>query len=193
VLDDQLRAIALAADAEKADVWVMAPMISTVAEAAQFVSRARVAGLGMVGVTVETPSAALVADDLCAVVDFVSIGTNDLTQYTMAADRMSGELAHFADPWQPAVLRAIGLIGEAGARAGVPVGVCGEAGADPALAPVLVGLGASSLSMAARAITAVGAAISGVTHEQCRAAAGAASRATDPGAARAAAREALSA
>jgi multiphosphoryl transfer protein len=191
VLDSQLAAIAQAADAERADAWVMAPMIATVAEAAEFVARARVAGLRTVGVMIETPSAALVADELCAVVDFVSIGTNDLSQYTMAADRMSGELSHLADPWQPSVLRAIRLIGLAGQRTGTPVGVCGEAAADPALAPVLVGLGASSLSMAARGLTAVGAVLASATIEQCRAAATAACAATDPRAARAAARQAL--
>lgn len=191
VLDDQLRAIAIAAAAEQADVQVMAPMIATVAEAAEFAARARAAGIQTVGITVETPSAALVADELCAAVDFVSIGTNDLSQYTMAADRMSGELASLADAWQPAVLRSIRLIGEAAERTGTPVGVCGEAAADPALAPVLVGLGASSLSMSARAITAVGAILSTATLEQCRAAAAAACAAIDPAAARAAAREAL--
>lgn len=191
VLDDQLRAIAIAAAAERADVEVMAPMIATVGEAVEFAARARAAGLERVGLTIETPSAALVADELCAAVDFVSIGTNDLSQYTMAADRMSGELASLADAWQPAVLRSIRLIGEAGARTGKPVGVCGEAAADPALAPVLVGLGASSLSMAARGITAVGAVLSSVTLAQCRAAAEAACGAVDPAAARAAAREAL--
>nr|WP_281364428.1 phosphoenolpyruvate--protein phosphotransferase [Microcella alkalica] len=191
VLDAQLRAIARAADAEQADAWVMAPMIATVAEATEFVARARAAGNRTVGVMIETPAAAFVADELCAVVDFVSIGTNDLSQYTMAADRMSGELAHLADPWQPAVLRAIRLIGEAGTRSGTPVGVCGEAAADPALAPVLVGLGVTSLSMAARAITAVGAIVSSATLAQCRTAAEAACAATDPAAARAAAREAL--
>ncbi len=191
VLDDQLAAIARAADAESADAWVMAPMIATVAEAAEFAARARAAGLRTVGVMIETPAAAMVADELCAAVDFVSIGTNDLSQYTMAADRMSGELAHLADPWQPSVLRMIRLIGEAGRRTGTPVGVCGEAAADPALAPVLVGLGASSLSMAARAITAVGGVVGAATHAQCRAAAEAACAATDPACARAAAREAL--
>jgi multiphosphoryl transfer protein len=193
VLDSQLAAIAHAANAEEADAWVMAPMIATVAEAVEFVARARAAGLRTVGVMIETPSAALVADELCAAVDFVSIGTNDLSQYTMAADRMSGELAHLADPWQPSVLRSIRLIGAAGQRSGTPVGVCGEAAADPTLAPVLVGLGVSSLSMAARALTAVGSVLAGVTFAQCQAAASAACSATDPAAARAAARQALSA
>lgn len=187
VLDHQLIAIARAAEAESAEVQVMAPMIATVQEAEDFVQRARSAGIFSVGVMIETPSAAMVADELMRVVDFVSIGTNDLSQYTMAADRQSGELAALADPWQPAVLRTIRLIGEAGERTGTPVGICGESAADPDLAPVLVGLGVTSLSMAARALTAVGIALAAIPLERCREAATAACAALDPVQARAAA------
>ena len=86
-------------------------------------------------------------------VDFVSIGTNDLTQYTMAADRLLGDLAHLNNPWQPAVLKMIKLTVKGAKRASVNAGekkyvsVCGEAAADPALAVVLVGLGVDTLSM----------------------------------------------
>ena len=104
------------------------------------------------GVMVEVPSAALLADRMLEVVDFLSIGTNDLTQYTMAADRMASDLAHLTDPWQPAVLRLVAMTAEAGKRAGKPVGVCGEAAADPLLAVVLVGMGITSLSMAPAAV-----------------------------------------
>ncbi len=187
VLDNQLMAIARAAEAESAEVQVMAPMIATVQEAEDFVQRARAAGIPSVGVMIETPSAAMVADELMRVVDFVSIGTNDLSQYTMAADRQSGELAALADAWQPALLRMIQLIGAAGERTGTPVGICGESAADPALAPVLVGLGATSLSMSARAVTAVGVALGRLTLSQCRDAAAAACAALDPARARAAA------
>ena len=83
---------------------------------------------------VEIPSAALLAHRFLEVVDFLSIGTNDLTQYTMAADRMATDLAHLTDPWQPAVLHLIAITAEAGKQAGKPVGVCGEAAADPLLA-----------------------------------------------------------
>ena len=91
------------------------------------------------------------------VVDFLSIGTNDLTQYTMAADRMATDLAHLTDPWQPAVLHLIAITAEAGKQAGKPVGVCGEAAADPLLACALVGMGITSLSMASAAVSPVGA------------------------------------
>ena len=97
------------------------------------------------------------------VVDFLSIGTNDLTQYTMAADRMATDLAHLTDPWQPAVLQLIAITAEAGRQAGKPVGVCGEAAADPLLACALVGLGITSLSMAAAAVRPVGAQLATVT------------------------------
>ena len=89
-------------------------------------------------------------------VDFLSIGTNDLTQYTMAADRMAGDLAHLTDAWQPAVLSLVAITAEAGKQAGKPVGVCGEAAADPMLATALVGMGITSLSMASAAVPAVG-------------------------------------
>lgn len=143
------------------------------------------------GVMVEVPSLALMADELMEVVDFVSIGTNDLTQYTMAADRLSPHLAEYNDPWQPAVLRLIEFVGQAGKKAGKPVGVCGEAAADPVLACVLVGLEVTSLSMAASAIPRVGAKLASVTKEQCRWAARAALAGTSPGQARHAALELL--
>jgi phosphoenolpyruvate-protein kinase (PTS system EI component) len=140
---------------------------------------------------VETPSAALLADDMLAVVDFVSLGTNDLAQYTMAADRLSGELAALNDPWQPAVLRLIALVGAAGGRTGVPVGVCGEAAGDPLLAVVLVGLGATSLSMAPGLLGAVATQLATVDRAACERAAAAAVAATDPAGARTAVQAAL--
>ena len=110
---------------------------------------------------VEIPAAALRAADLLEYADFLSIGTNDLAQYTMAADRMAGDLADLLDPWQPALLDLIRMTAEAGAGAGKPVGVCGEAAASPALAPVLVGLGVTSLSMSASAVADVRDALAG--------------------------------
>jgi phosphotransferase system enzyme I (PtsI) len=116
---------------------------------------------------IEIPSAALRARDLAAVVDFVSIGTNDLAQYAFAADRQLGAVSGLQDPWQPALLDLIALT----CGHGKPVGVCGEAAADPALACVLVGLGASTLSMGAGALAAVRAGLAAHTLEQCRRAA----------------------
>ncbi|WP_156221829.1 phosphoenolpyruvate--protein phosphotransferase [Pseudactinotalea suaedae] len=192
ILDRQLDAIAAAAERSHGPVWVMAPMVATVAEAAFFAERVRSRGL-VPGVMIEVPAAALLAEALLAEVDFVSIGTNDLTQYTMAADRLSPSLAVLSDPWQPAVLTLVRLTAEAGQRVGKPVGVCGEAAADPLLACVLVGLGVTSLSAAAAALPAVGARLAGVTLATCQEAAQAALATTDPAAAREAARAILDA
>jgi phosphoenolpyruvate-protein phosphotransferase (PTS system enzyme I) len=155
VLRNQLEAIATAAARTDTDVWVMAPMVATVAETEEFVAACRAAGLHHAGVMVEIPSAALRAEAILSVADFVSIGTNDLSQYAFAADRQCGDLADLLDPWQPALLELIAACGRAGAATGKPVGVCGEAAADPNLAVILAGLGVSSLSMSARSIPAV--------------------------------------
>ncbi|WP_040159327.1 phosphoenolpyruvate--protein phosphotransferase [Nigerium massiliense] len=167
----QLDAIAAAAeDVGSQTTWVMAPMVATLDEARDFAAACRERDLKP-GIMVEVPAVALLADQFLAEVDFFSIGTNDLTQYTMAADRMSSPLATLTDPWQPAVLRLIQQAGQAGQRTGKPVGVCGEAAADPLLACVLLGLGVTSLSMATTAIPAVGVQVGSVSMEQCRQAA----------------------
>ena len=173
ILTRQLEGIAAAAQRTGASPWVMAPMIATPAEAKAFADETRAHGL-VPGVMIEVPAAALLADRILDHVDFLSIGTNDLTQYTMAADRMSAELATLTDPWQPAVLALVAMAARAGVAVGKPVGVCGEAAADPQLACVLVGLGVSSLSAAAAAVSAVGAKLAQVTLAQCQEAAAAA-------------------
>ncbi|SDW07672.1 phosphoenolpyruvate--protein phosphotransferase [Saccharopolyspora shandongensis] len=184
LLDRQLTAIVAAAAETGAVVSVMAPMVATAGEAAWFAERARDAGVERVGVMVETPAAALCADEILDVVDFVSIGTNDLAQYTCAADRMTGALAALNDPWQPALLRLIAGLGRAGRERGKPVGVCGEAAADPLLAGVLAGLGVTSLSMTATALAAVGAALAERTLSDWQDAARQAVAAPDPAEAR---------
>jgi phosphoenolpyruvate-protein kinase (PTS system EI component) len=171
LLDDQLAAIATAAAEGTTEVQVMAPMIDTPEEAAEFADRCHAHGLPVVGVMIETPAAAITATELFDHVDFVSLGTNDLAQYTMAADRLVGALAGLNDPWQPAVLRMMKLAFDAGIACGKPVGVCGEVAADPMLAAVLVGFGASSLSMTARALGHVSKLLGSVTLEECRTAA----------------------
>ena len=168
VLARQLAAIADAAESTQAEVWVMAPMISTPAEAADFAVMCTAAGLRVPGVMVEVPSAALTSRHILNHVEFASLGTNDLTQYAMAADRQLGPLAALNDPWQPAVLALIqatveGAVDQAKHSASLetsapkPVGVCGESAADPALAVVLAGLGVTTLSMTPRALPAVAA------------------------------------
>lgn len=159
LIDTQLAALAAAHTKTKADLWVMAPMVSTLEEAEWFAEKARGAGLPKVGIMIEVPAAAVRANHLLDVVDFASIGTNDLTQYTMAADRMDGELAPLLSSWQPAVLQMIKFACEGGRATGKPIGVCGEAGGDPLLALVLTGLGVASLSMAPSKVNAVRAAL----------------------------------
>ncbi|WP_446215663.1 phosphoenolpyruvate--protein phosphotransferase [Micromonospora sp. IBHARD004] len=167
VLRTQLEAIDLAARRTGADVRVMAPMVATAAEAREFATIARAAGLSNVGVMVEVPAAALRAPHLLDQVDFLSIGTNDLSQYVFAADRQCGDLAELLDPWQPALLQLIAACATAGGAAGKPVGVCGEAAADPLLAVVLAGLGVTSLSMSPRALAPVRAALAAHTLADC--------------------------
>jgi phosphotransferase system enzyme I (PtsI) len=190
LLDRQLQAIAAAAQRTGNQPLVMAPMIATAQEAENFAAQAHSHGL-TAGVMIEVPAAALLADRILEHVDFLSIGTNDLAQYTMAADRMSADLAALTDPWQPAVLALVAMAVRAGAAAGKPVGVCGEAAADPLLACVLTGLGVSSLSAAAAAIQGVGAKLAQVTLQQCREAANAVLGAATAADARAAALSAL--
>jgi phosphotransferase system enzyme I (PtsI) len=168
VLETQLKAVAEAARSASAEVWVMAPMVATPQEAATFVAACRAAGLPTAGAMVEIPAAALRAGALLEEVDFLRIGTNDLSQYTFASDRQVGELAELLDPWQPALLQLIAMCASAGKAAGKPVGVCGEAAADPGLAVVLTGLGITSLSMSPRSIPAVREALAGRTFEECQ-------------------------
>lgn len=169
VLDGQLEALARADAATNADLWVMAPMVADEHEAAYFVKLGKSKGLKKVGVMAEVPSIALVADEVAQVADFVSIGTNDLTQYTLAADRTLGSVSNYQTAWHPAVLRAIKMIADAGNAHGMPVGVCGEAAADPDLAIVLVGLGVNSLSMTPVALDEVRAELMQTTFAQAQA------------------------
>ncbi|MGF6757333.1 phosphoenolpyruvate--protein phosphotransferase [Paraburkholderia sp. GAS42] len=152
----QLRALLRAATA--GNVQVMIPMIDDVDEVrrvkaliatcAEELTREGVAWAHpKLGIMVETPAAALTADLLAQEVDFFSIGTNDLTQYVMAVDRMNPDLASLYRTDHPAVLRAIGMVCEAAKKAGISVAVCGEAAARPEMIPLFVGLGVSELSM----------------------------------------------
>jgi len=187
ILQDQLAALKGAQDATDADLWVMAPMVADAEETRFFVDYGKGLGLKTVGVMAEVPSLAVVAEQVLDIADFVSIGTNDLTQYTLAADRMLGTVAAYQDPWHPAVLRLVKLLGDAGADAGKSVGICGEAAADPQLAVVLVGLGATTLSMTPAALADVRAELATVTIEQARAKASAALAASTAAGAREAA------
>jgi phosphoenolpyruvate-protein phosphotransferase len=177
LLDDQLSALLLAANG--AEVRIMLPMVATVGEVEEArrrldaVSRRIEADGGTIGpvrlgVMIEVPAAALVADGLAEVADFFSIGTNDLVQYTLAADRVNSALSELATPLQPAVLRLIERVVLAGHSRSRHVAVCGEAAADPDTIPLLLGLGVDELSVAPGAVAAVGAHVAGLDLVACR-------------------------
>jgi phosphoenolpyruvate-protein kinase (PTS system EI component) len=159
LLSVQLRAIVLAGAATGTSVHIMLPMIATVEEVRAvrtllIAARATVAARGVslhtsvpLGIMVETPAAVLSIETLAREAAFFSIGTNDLTQYVMAADRLNPHLAALCKPTQPAVLRAIAAVARAARKTGRHIGVCGEMAGDPRLAPLLVGLGIEELSM----------------------------------------------
>lgn len=174
----QLRAICRASAA--GPVRLMFPMIAAVEElrrARALVAevQAELAADGIaydpampLGVMIEVPSAVLIADQLAPLVDFFSLGTNDLTQYVMAADRGNAAVAGLADALQPAVLRAIAQTVTAGHAAGIWVGMCGELAGNALATPLLVGLGLDELSMSAPAIPAVKAALRDLIGEQAQ-------------------------
>jgi phosphoenolpyruvate-protein phosphotransferase/dihydroxyacetone kinase phosphotransfer subunit len=165
LLSTQLRAILRVA--VEFPLKVMFPMVATLEElrrAEGLVRQAReeLAGRGApmadridVGMMVEVPAAALGAERFAPEVDFFSIGTNDLSQYTMAADRGNEHVAALADALEPAVLRLIGQVVDAAEAHGKWVGVCGELAGDPLATPVLVGLGVRELSMSPPSIPSV--------------------------------------
>lgn len=170
----QLRAILQASvldDGSPANVKLMFPMIGTLTElrrakAMLQTAREQLQAEGRpfdpdlsVGIMIELPSAVAVADLLAAEVDFFSIGTNDLTQYVMAADRGNANVAELAQAFQPAVLRMIQQTAVAAKKAGIWVGMCGELAGNALATPLLLGLGLTELSMAAPSVPAVKAAL----------------------------------
>lgn len=192
-IEDQLKSLEEARKATGREVWVMAPMIATVQEAAEFCALARSIGDFKVGIMIETPSIAVLASDLKGVVDFVSIGTNDLSQYLFAADRMNPALGTLLTPWQPGLIRTLARIADAGKAAGFSVGVCGESASDPTFAVVLAGLGISSVSASPSQVDVVKTALSSVDLAKAKEIANAVLATTSPDAAKAAALAGLSA
>ncbi|MCI0582857.1 MAG: phosphoenolpyruvate--protein phosphotransferase [Chloroflexi bacterium] len=184
LLRTQLRALLEATP--DAPLRILLPMVSNLDEIRQArlaldeaAAGSRAAGEAVatdvrLGIMVEVPAAALMADALAPEVDFFSIGTNDLIQYTLAADRTNPELAELASPLQPAVLRLVAGVARAAAATGRPVAVCGEAAADPIAGPIFVGLGVTELSVAPGSVGVVRARLAALGPETCRAAADAA-------------------
>ena len=167
ILETQLKAMLSIRPAGQ--LRIMIPMVSSMGEIRQVRAitdrLAAAAGLDQppqLGIMVETPAAAATADLLAAEADFLSIGTNDLTQYVLALDRGNAALADRVDPLHPAVLRMVKATCDGAARHGRPVGVCGGAAADPDAVPVLIGLGVTELSMVPAAIPEMKAQVRGL-------------------------------
>jgi phosphotransferase system enzyme I (PtsI) len=167
-LVDQLESLEVARKETGREVWVMAPMISTAGEAIEFAELAKSSGDYKVGIMVETPAIAMALADLAGKLDFISVGTNDLSQYLFAADRMNAGLGSLLNPWQPALVRMLKLIASESEKAGISSGVCGESASDPAFAVVLAGLGFNSVSASRSQVGAVRSALSAVTLEQAQ-------------------------
>jgi phosphotransferase system enzyme I (PtsI) len=158
VLSTQLAALAKAQQANpNTELWVMAPMVLSVSEAQQFAMLAKAAGLNRVGVMIEVPEVAEpdVLEGIIEAVDFISIGTNDLTHYALGKSRHSagdGAVAGtitLAETRRPEVMSIIERVIEAARAAGKPVGICGESASDPESAKLFIELGADSLSASA--------------------------------------------
>lgn len=176
----QLRAILRAA--AYGDVRVMFPMIGSMDQLREAKALLREqeqtlqaegvpTGSVKVGMMVEIPAAAVLAEEFAKKVDFFSIGTNDLTQYTLAVERGNAAVAHLYAPEHPAVLRLIAMTAQAAAERHIPCGMCGEAAGDPKLAPAFVGMGVNELSMSPRRVPAVRKLLSELTMDECRQAA----------------------
>ena len=169
VFKPQLRALYRASAYGK--VAIMFPMITSVWEvkeckrACQSVMKELTAeGIPFnpeteIGVMIETPASIFIADELAKYVDFFSVGTNDLTQYTLACDRQANDLGKFYDPHHPAVLRALKMAADAAHNAGIWIGICGELGADLSLLPTFLALGIDELSVTPNAVLPLRAAI----------------------------------
>ena len=119
------------------------------------------------GIMIETPSSVFVAEELAKLVDFFSVGTNDLTQYTLACDRQANDLGKFFDPHHPALLRAIKMAADAAHKAGIWIGICGELGADISMLPTFLAMGIDELSVSPSAVLPVRAAISQSIAQTC--------------------------
>jgi phosphocarrier protein FPr len=169
LLETQLRAVVRTA--AEYPLKVMFPMVATLEEYKQASAVLAEVGAGSaleVGVMIEVPAAALAAEQFAPEVDFFSLGTNDLTQYTMAAERGNAAVAGLADGLHPSVLRLIRIVAEAASEHGKWAGVCGELASDPAAVPLLVGLGITELSANGPAIPAVKQAVRAVDADDAR-------------------------
>lgn len=163
---EQLEAIESARARTQRDVWVMAPMIASYEEAAEFSALGKSIGSFKVGIMIETPAIISSIKHLGGLLDFVSVGTNDLSQYLFAADRMHAQLGALMNHWQPALVSALAEIAQNAKEAGLHSGVCGESASDPSFAIVLAGLGFDSVSASPSQVGQVRTALSSVDIDQ---------------------------
>lgn len=184
----QIKAIGHAIKETGRDVGVMAPMVSTVSEVEDFATLCAAADITQVGIMIETPAIVPMLPDLAGVLSFVSIGTNDLSQYLFAADRMHPQLGDLNNPWQPGLLRTVKTVCDHAVILGIPVGVCGESAANPLMAIVFAGMGVSSVSVAPSAVADVSDALSSLSSAKASQATRAALSARTPGKAEASVR-----
>ena len=165
-ITEQLKAIESARAKTGRDVWVMAPMIASYQEAVEFSELARSLGEYKIGIMIETPGIISAIKHLGGKLDFVSVGTNDLSQYLFAADRMHSQLGALMNHWQPGLISALADIANLSAMAGIHSGVCGESASDPAFSIVLAGLGFNSVSASPSQVGQVRSALMSVDKDQ---------------------------
>ena len=176
----QLRALLRTAAARPGQLRIMVPLVGHLDEVrtvrvllARLSEELRREGVPVpervpLGVMIEVPAAALLAEEFAREVEFFSIGTNDLTQYTLAVDRGNEQVAELYRPFHPAVLRLVERVVAAGRRAGIPVSLCGEMAADPLAVPVLVGLGLEDFSMHPPALPVIGNLVRALSYRDAR-------------------------
>ena len=159
----------------RSDLQIMLPMVSSPQEIIDFrtavteiAKEMEIEAVPPIGTMVETPASAIIAQQICQVADFVSIGTNDLTQYTLAMDRGQPALAGYIDGLHPAVIALIARVGAAASDANISAGICGGLASDPVAVPILLGLGITKLSATLSMIAPIKAIVRGLDLQQCR-------------------------
>ena len=168
IILDQLKSLQIAREQTGRELWVMAPMIATPQQAREFAAMARSVGEFRVGVMVEIPSLAGVITELSGDLDFISVGTNDLSKYIFGEDRLNPAARDLLSPWQPNLIHLLAKIAKDARTAKLSAAVCGESASDPVFSVVLAGLGFDSISASIAQVDAVRTALRSVSVDQAR-------------------------